>query len=413
MSRRNDIDALRVLAFGLLILYHVGMLYVAPVQDWRFVLKSSHLSEWLRWPMLVSNLWRMDLLFLISGIATRWLRERSGLLRLAWQRSVRLMLPLLFGMAVVVPIQPYVDAVSDGRYALGFWAFLLHYWHGGPWAPGTFSGWQYGVTWSHLWYLPYVWSYTLVLLAVLPLFESRWARACWQRLPRLRGGWLLGLPVLPLLIWHIVLMHRYPISMAWFGDWFAHAQYGTVFVYGYLLGGASGVWSELARLRRASFWLSAGSFFLYAAFDRNWFGLELARLPFALGVPLFVIAHATYVVYLWAVLATLLGYARVYLDRPFRWLPYAREAVFPWYVLHQSVMLWLAWLLLPLRLGPVLEPLLIIAGTVLGCALLHEGLIRRSRWLRPLFGLKARRRVGNNPEKGAVSHGALAPTSIK
>ena len=47
MNRRHDIDALRVLAFGLLILYHLGMLYVGPANDWTFHLKSSYIADWL------------------------------------------------------------------------------------------------------------------------------------------------------------------------------------------------------------------------------------------------------------------------------------------------------------------------------------------------------------------------------
>jgi hypothetical protein len=66
----------------------------------------------------------------------------------------------------------------------------------------------------------------------------------------------------------------------------------------------------------------------------------------------------------------------------------AREAVYPWYVLHQSLMLLFAWQLL-LHLGPVVQPVLILAGIIGGCARLHEFVIRRTRWLRPLFGLDA------------------------
>jgi len=128
--RRHDIDALRVLAFGLLILYHLSMLYVA---DWDFHLKSSHTAEWLQYPMLFLNRWRMELLFLISGLAVHFLRGRTSLPGLAWKRTVRLVLPLLFGMAVVVPIQPYVQGLSNGLVQPGFGAFLLRYWSGGPW----------------------------------------------------------------------------------------------------------------------------------------------------------------------------------------------------------------------------------------------------------------------------------------
>src|SRR5690606_35672080 len=65
MTRRHDIDVLRTLAFGLLILYHVGMVYVA---DWGFHVKSSHQSQLLQWPMIFVNRWRMSLLFLLSGL---------------------------------------------------------------------------------------------------------------------------------------------------------------------------------------------------------------------------------------------------------------------------------------------------------------------------------------------------------
>jgi surface polysaccharide O-acyltransferase-like enzyme len=69
-------------------------------------------------------------------------------------------------------------------------------------------------------------------------------------------------------------------------------------------------------------------------------------------------------------------------------LPYCTEAVFPWYILHQTLIVALAYWLVPMRLRPVLEPVLLIAGTVAGCLLLHELLIRRMAWMRPLFGLK-------------------------
>lgn len=99
--------------------------------------------------------------------------------------------------------------------------------------------------------------------------------------------------------------------------------------------------------------------------------------------------RALHFFYMWSAIAAVLGWGHQYLNRPFRWLPYAREAVFPWYILHQSVLLAVAYWLIPLKLGPVLEPTLTLLGTVGGCAVLHEYVIRRTRWLRPLFGLDA------------------------
>jgi hypothetical protein len=94
--------------------------------------------------------------------------------------------------------------------------------------------------------------------------------------------------------------------------------------------------------------------------------------------------------YLWSAIAAILGFARRYLDRPWPWLRWANESVYPWYMLHQTLIVAGAVLLAPWRLGPVLEPLLLVAFTVGGCWLLTDGVIRRLGWLRPLFGLRRR-----------------------
>ncbi|HEY9130311.1 MAG TPA: acyltransferase family protein [Dyella sp.] len=382
-TRRHDIDALRVLAFGLLIFFHLGMLYVA---DWDFHLKSSHTAEWLQYPMMFLNRWRMELLFVISGLAVHFLRGKTALPRLAWKRTVRLMLPLLVGMAVIVPIQPYVQGLSNGLVQPGFGTFLLRYWTGGPWPAHAFDGWQFGVTWNHLWYLPYLWCYTMVLLIAMPLIESPVARRLRERLPALRGAALLLLPALPLFVAG-QLADRYPMTHALIGDWYAHALYGTCFIYGYLLGTGTHAWDELARLRRVSLIIALASFAVFIGLDHfgdRWLGHAPTALDLAIGIPL---VRAAQYLYMWTAIATVLGFGHTYLNRPFRWLPYAREAVYPWYILHQSVMLALAWQLLPLGLGPIGEPLALLVGTVAGCAIGHE-IIRRVAWLRPLFGLE-------------------------
>src|SRR3546814_15866099 len=78
-------------------LYHAAMLYVAGA-GWDFHLKSSHAAEWLQYPMLFLNRWRMELLFLVSGLAVNFMRRRGSIGRLAGKRSLRLLLPLVFGV---------------------------------------------------------------------------------------------------------------------------------------------------------------------------------------------------------------------------------------------------------------------------------------------------------------------------
>ena len=118
------LDWLRVLAFGLLILYHVCMFYVA---DWGWHIKSAYQAEWLQLPMRLVNQWRMPLLFIISGLAMSFVIDRYSPGRLAARRIWRLLLPLVFGMAFIVAPQCYYEALSKGIIEPGFGQFMLQY----------------------------------------------------------------------------------------------------------------------------------------------------------------------------------------------------------------------------------------------------------------------------------------------
>ena len=385
MTRRHDIDALRVLAFALLILYHLAMLYVAA---WEWHLKSPYLAEWLQWPMLFLNRWRMDLIFLLSGIASAFLLDPERLGRFLWLRHWRLVLPLLFGMAVVVPIQPYVQGVSNGLVEPGFGRFLIDYFGGKAWPRDAFDGWENSMTWNHLWYLAYLWMYTLALALLVRPLETAPARRLRARFAGLRGPSLLVLPALPLLAWTLLLQVRFPDRGDFVHDWYRNAMYFTVFMYGYLLAREDGFWAEALRLRRASLWMALSCALAYLAL--------VAALPDEVSAPVQLLVWTLRNLYVWSMLLAILGWAHALLNRPFRWLPWANEAVYPWYMLHQSLIILSAYWLLPLRLGPVLEPLLVLAATIAGCWTVFA-LVRRVRWLRPLFGMKLLPRAATRP----------------
>ncbi|BEP60848.1 acyltransferase family protein [Variovorax sp. V213] len=393
-DRRHDIDALRALAFLLVILYHVAMYYVA---DWPWHLKSPHAAEWLQWPMRVLNLWRMDLVFLVSGVSLGFLSRNQGTWALLRSRGVRLMLPLAFGMAVIVPYQAYAQGVASGLVAPGFGAFLLRYLSmGDPWPKEAFAGAEFGITWNHLWYLPYLFAYTAIIALTLPLWKSpagQWMR---RRFNGLRGWKLLLLPALPLLVWTMLLARHFPPTHNLIRDFHLHSIYFTVFLYGYWIGVDTGVWRELERLRRVSLALAAATIATFIV-------LRLGAKGPPSGAPMDTLR----MLYLWLAVASLLGYGHRHLNRPWPWLRWANESVYPWYVLHQTLIIAGVALLAPFALGPVLEPALLAALTIVGCWALTDGLIRRFDWLRPLFGLKPRR---TGPEPRATSpEGALPP----
>ena len=384
MNRRHDIDALRAIAFAFLILYHLCMLYVA---EWPWHLKSSYVFEALQLPMMFMNRWRMDLIFLISGISTAFLMRGKASGNFLGQRSKRLLWPLLIGIVVVVPIQPYCQGVANGLVEPGFLTFLGHYYTGYAWPAKAFDGWEHGFTWNHLWYLAYLWCYTALLLLLRPVFESRPMRAIEQAFNNLRGARLRIWPAIPLLIATCLLQLHFEDTGDLIHDWYRHAIYFTVFVYGWWLGRSEALWPELARLRKISLAAALAVFAMYIAIVRN--------QPETLPPWLLLIIWILRIAYIWLSLATVLGWGHALLNRHFRWLPWATEAVKPWYILHQSLIVLLAYWLVPLKLGAMVELPLVLLGTVAGCWSL-TALIKRSRWLRPAFGLK-------NPSRAAMN----------
>ncbi len=309
------------------------------------------------------------------------------------RRTHRLLLPLAFGMLLIVPIQAYCEAVANGTFEAGFGAFLFRYLQLRPWPEGGFAGASHGVTWNHLWYIAYLWVYTLVLLALLPLrqgrlgaklAESPMAPAAWH------GILLILIPALYFSACLYWLQPRFPETHALTDDWFGHAKYFAAFLLGFALARDDRFWRRIDRMRWWTLGLAIASLSLYLFLRLA--GREMVEVDWE-SVPDWnwhAISRLAHGVYLWMALLTILAFAHRWLNRPFRWLPRANEAIYPWYILHQSLIIPLVFILTPLALSGWLELALVLAGTLLGCLLFHELLIRRIRLLRPLFGLPAK-----------------------
>lgn len=379
-ARQFYLDWLRILAFGLLVVYHVGMYYVT----WDWHIKSPAMGTGPEpWMRLLSP-WRMDLLFLVSGAATAFMWRRRGadgpMLR---ERASRLLWPLLFGVLVVVPPQSYLEVLRRFDFAgsyLDFMGIYLQPWrHGQQFcAPG--AGCLILPTWNHLWYLPYLFCYTVLLWSALrawPRLLERMASA----LTRPLANWgLLVWPVLLLAATRYTLGRQFPVTRALADDWFAHAQYLPMFLFGAVLAHAA----PLAAAAQARRWLAL------ALAIGAWALMEWARAgagsaPAWLGVLGWSLMQ-------WCALLAALGFARRHLNADNAARRYLSEAVFPLYILHQTLIILLAHGLRPAALMPALEAPVLVLGTVVISLAIFEAL-RRWRWLgfvRPLMGLKRR-----------------------
>ena len=384
-ERRLDLDWVRIAAFFLLVLYHCGMYYVS----WDWHVKSPHASETLEPLMLFSSPWRLSLLFLISGAATAFLFRRRQV-RFLRERSWRLLLPLLFGMLVIVTPQAYYQVVEQlpGGYHDGYLAFWKRY----LMADHSFC--RDGdcldlPTWNHLWFVAYLWVYTLLgwlLLRFAPTFSARLGAA----LARGLSGWgLLLWPSALLAFARLALLDRFESTHALTDDWYNHAQYLPVFLLGMLCASQSAFWDAMHRHRWFATALAlAGYAFLVWYFYGSGYSDETHPPPHWLRE----CQRGIWALYQWTIITAIFGHVRGIAFRDTPVLRYLREAVFPVYILHQTITVVLAHNLQRFDLPVAAEGPLLVLATYALCFSGFE-IARRIRWLRPLFGLKTERPV--------------------
>lgn len=386
-QRRYDVDWLRVLAFILLIFYHIGQFYVT---DWNWHVKSEYQSDFLKNIMLIVNQWRMPLIFLISGLALSLVEAKYSGQNLLKIRFIRLFIPLLIGMYLIVPPQLFYELIQKEGYNGNYITFFSFYINiNTEYYPGHQHGPLGLMTWNHLWYLVYLWHYSLVYLVLRPLLLNvNWSRfSQTSSLTRVFFS-LIGLFVL----YGFWLKPYFPKTNALVNDWYNHALYFTIFAFGYLLAKLPTIWQKIIAKRRLWFTLAVIHYTLLMLLFHDYIGTTLDAWGYdsdRIGEIWFVRILIQWVVYANVVcwLFTVLGFAGAYLTRGNRFLTYMNEAILPWYIMHQTVIIIVAMGLTKFALGGFLEPLLVSILTILICAIGYE-LIKRNNISRFIFGMK-------------------------
>ncbi|HEY6631424.1 MAG TPA: acyltransferase family protein [Rhizobiaceae bacterium] len=383
-ARRYDLDWLRVFAFGMLIFYHVGMFYVT----WGWHVKSRYSSTLLEPAMGLTNPWRLALLFFISGVAIRFVMDKAPMRRFLPGRIVRLAVPIVFGMAVVVMPQAYAELRYRGEIPPGLLSFYGQYL-----SFGDFS--IIVPTWNHLWYVVYILVYTLLAAALLPLlrYAAKQADAVFGFLSR-GGAWrVLLVPAVPFVFYRVALEPYFPTTHTLWGDWANIAHTLTIFLIGFMAAKNEDFWRAVDRATTASCALSLvlGGLLLAAWLNQTAVRADPTLLNAVLLLRIF---------YAWSIIVMLLGLARRFANRPGPALAYLTAAVFPYYILHQTIIVVVGYWF-TLHEAPVgVEAAAIVAATVLGCAVGYE-IIRRLGPVGMLFGAPLRETRTKRKDIGA------------
>lgn len=344
-ERRYDIDWLRVIAIGLLLIYHIAIIF----QPWAMFIgfiKSNESLESLWKPMTMLNVWRIPLLFFVSGMGLYFATRKRNLKQLVLERSKRILLPFLFGIVAITPLHMYI---FQAYYNLP----LGYYPHQG-----------------HLWFLGNIFVYVLLLLPLcyyVKKHENGRLKNILARLMSHPGG-----PFVITMFFVVEVLLVKPQLFALYAEtWHGFFNGFLAFSFGFLLVYSGKIfWQTILKWR----WLYTGvAIVLYA----------IRFLVFQTEAPGYLMAIESNC---W--IFGLFGFGYKYLNRPGKTLSYLSKAVYPVYIIHMFVLYAGAQLILPLEISPLMQFITITVFTVVVCFLLYEFLIRRVGFLRPLFGLK-------------------------
>jgi peptidoglycan/LPS O-acetylase OafA/YrhL len=368
--RKYDLDWLRVLAFTLLIFYHTGMFFVG----WGWHIKNNEISEAMEWPMRFLSQWRMPLLFMISGAGVYFaLGRRSGGTFLA-ERTKRILLPLIFGMFVIVPPQIYYERLTQGA-TFSYLEFYRTVFDFIPYPEGSFS-------WHHLWYLAYIFTYSLICLPLFLYLRSEKGKKTMHSLAQFLssiGG--IYLIMIPLFISEASLRPFWPTNQNLIADWANFTLSLLLFIYGFILCSQEKIRQRIEDLRYISLCIAIVAVtILVIYYWIHWPDPSPAGM---------VLYRALTVINGWCWLMAIFGFARKHLNFSNRFLHYANEAVYPFYILHQTIIICIAYYMINWQMSISLKFLIISSSMFLITLFLYECIIRRVKVLRVLFGLKS------------------------
>jgi len=326
--------------------------------------------------------WRLSLLFVVSGLGTFLaLGFRTGP-QFARERVRRILIPLIVGTFLISPVQIYLGLLRVPRYNhsyLEYYKISLI----GLFTRGSFGVPRESIHWAHLWYLAYLFIFSLTLLPLfLYLKTPRGQKIVTAIASILSKRWAIFLPVVPLIIADLILRPRWPGGFTFVNDLANVARFSILFIYGYLILFDERIGKAIDRYGKVSLIFAAICSSIYVTL---YFSHNLPRRGYNLP---FLLLAAVRSANAWFGVVGFLSLGRKYLNFKNKLLPYATEAVYPVYVLHMPITSLIALKVVYWPIYTGFQFLIISIGTI-GCSLIIiELLIKQTNITRMLFGLK-------------------------
>lgn len=377
IARQTYLDWLRIFSIAGVLVLHSAMPYVAE-ETWH--IKDSNTSMLLLYLVSFLHLFRMPLLFFISGTVSYYMMQRKTAIQFIGLRITRLLIPLLVGIFIIVPPQIYMERLTQGYHG-SYWEFYKTVFQFKPYPMGgSFS-------WHHLWFIGYLFIYDIIFAPFFMWMMSPKSNTIKQAIAWLSKGQRIFLLMVPSVVWFSLLSGKFPETADLIHD-------GCYFVYwlSFVLAGFTcilvpSLMDSLQRNRR--FFMGIG-FISLLFFYYRW--MNAAGVSDGGHHPVQAFLHGTVrPLVAWTWVFGLVGYGKQYLNRTHPSLQYLNQAVYPFYILHQTVIVILAYYFTRLSNEPALIKYIFTVGITFFITICSfHFFIRPYTIVRFMFGMKTR-----------------------
>ena len=368
-ERRYDIDWLRILAVLTLFVFHTARIFDIYQP---FYAKNEEVSAALT-HIIIDTIfpWFMPLFFLLAGASTWYALGFRSERAYALERFKRLLIPFVFGMVLLIPPQSYYGLLGHSSYAESFLKYYPGFFRIIPQdLDGYYLG---GFTMGHLWFIFYLFVFSLL---VLPLFLYL-RRESGKKVINMLAAAMTRPGI-------IILLALLPMIMSWLINFRPNPLYHiTFFIYGYVLASDERFWEAIDRHRAVALVLGVSYHLL----------VQVVTHVLTLKVPDWLVAihKILYGFIPWLFLIAILGYGKRYLNFSNGFLRYAAEASYPFYILHQTVIVVIGFYVVQWDIHLMYKYIGIVIASLAATAILYDLMVKRIDALRLLFGMKPKR----------------------
>lgn len=371
-NRLYFIDHIRVFAFLLLILFHSAL----PFVNYNWEVKNEQKSEILLSIVLWFHQWRLPLLFFISGVGIYFSLKTRNILKFTVERFRRLFIPLVFAMLFTIPIQVYVEYLQKGRVTGSYFEFYPSVWNFVPYPDGS-------LTWSHMWFIVYLLTFILLLIPLLSILKIKIIEKYKDSFSNvLSSKYLIFLVFLIQYYIYYQFYLKYPEQGSLVEDWFVFNSSISYLILGYLLASSNQFWDNCERYRKISLSLAVvTSIILFI----NYYLPNALPKKEGMDAQVYFLLDALQI---WSIILTIIGFTKKHLNNSSSILQYLNQAVFPFFIIHQTIIVAIGYWIVQLKVSTLIKYLLLSICSSIVIYALYEYIIRRTKLTRFLYGMK-------------------------